>query len=277
MQLKADLHTHTTCSDGQKSPRKLVELAKEQGITHLSITDHDTVDAYKALDEFNGNRNSDLRIIPGVEVTTMYHGRECHLLVYGDGVFEESVMYQLKKTRSLRVERAEDIRKHLNAMGIPIEMDELRAEAHFGSIGRPHFAQLLVKKGWVGSVQEAFYRYLSDGHVGQFRPNYPDLIEFLVILKPLNVLSILAHPKTRFVEQELKEFKKHGLSGLEVYHPSHSSYVINYLSELSLKLGFVQSGGSDYHGTKPSCTENFGNFVLDESLLMAFLSKLPKN
>lgn len=275
MQIKADLHTHTTCSDGQKSPQKLIAYAKEVGLTHLSITDHDTVEAYNVIEKLD--LSHDLRIIPGVEATTMYQGKECHLLVYGQGVFEEEINDQLKKTRTLRVQRAEAIRKHLNAMGIPIDMDELRAEAHFGSIGRPHFAQLLVKKGWVGSVQEAFYRYLSDVHVGQFRPEYPDLIDFLLILKPLNVLSFLAHPKTRFVEQELKEFKKYGLSGIEVFHPSHSSYVINYLSQIALKLGFSQSGGSDYHGTKDSCTQNFGNFFLEESLLHAFLSKMPKN
>jgi len=275
MHIKADLHTHTTCSDGQKSPQKLIEYAKEVGLTHLSITDHDTVDAYKVVKDLE--LDNGLRIIPGVEVTTMYQGKECHLLVYGEGVFHKSVSEQLKKTKLLRVQRAEAIIVHLSAMGIPIEMDELRAEAHFGSIGRPHFAQLLVKKGWVGSVQEAFYRYLSDNHVGQFRPNYPDLFDFLVILGPLNVLSFLAHPKTRFVEQELSVFKKHGLSGIEVYHPSHSAYVIKYLSDMALRLGFAQSGGSDYHGIKSSCTENFGNFVLEEAVMMAFLSKLPKN
>lgn len=275
MQIKADLHTHTTCSDGIKSPQKLIELALEKGLTHLSITDHDTVDAYKVLDDVTFKEN--LRIIPGVEATTMYQGKECHLLVYGNGVFTKHVSDQLYKTRSLRIERAEAIRIHLSSMGIPLEMDELRAEAHFGSIGRPHFAQLLVKKGWVGSVQEAFYRYLSDNHIGQFRPNYPELLDFLAILKPLNVLSFLAHPKTRFVEQELREFKQHGLSGIEVYHPSHSSFVIDYLSTISLKLGLAQSGGSDFHGTKTSCTENFGSFVLEEPVLMAFLSQLPKN
>lgn len=269
MQLYADLHTHTTSSDGILSPSELCVKAKTEGVSVLSITDHDSVSAYEELHE----NDADLFLIHGIEATTQYLGKECHLLLYGSEVLSSTVRNVMLNTKELRKNRALDIIDYLAEQGIEISFNEVHAEADFGIIGRPHFARLLIKKGWVSSMNEAFFRYLSDKHVGSLMPAYPSLEEVLQITKNSNIVAALAHPGTRFSLQELEKFKEHGLRGIEVLHPSHSLHIQAYLEDLALRLGLIITGGSDYHGTKPSCTENFGKFGLSKDQFLAFKSE----
>lgn len=174
----------------------------------------------------------------------------------------------------MRIGRAQAILDHLAKQGIEIDLDEVRAEAHFGSIGRPHIASILIKKQWVHTFQEAFNRYLSDLHLGDFRPAYPALEEVLALAEPLRFCPVLAHPGTRFTIQELAQFKQQGLKGLEVLHPSHGHRVQQLLADYCQELGFLATGGSDFHGTKATDSENFGTFTLSEELTVAFLAGL---
>lgn len=268
----ADLHTHSRCSDGKLKPIELVLKAYGLGINRLSITDHDSTQAYEELKQ--EILPDAISLISGVECTTKYLGRECHLLLYGKGIFQQDVQHLFSKTRSMRVERAKAIITHLAAQGMEMQLDEVRAAAHFGIIGRPHIAQVMVQKGWVGSIQEAFYRYLSDKKVGDFRPEYPELRQVLDFIANKPIASLIAHPQSRFSIQEVRIFKDWGLNGLEVIHPSHSERIQELLKAQCVQLGFMQSGGSDYHGTKEACENNFGHFTLDQPTWEAFQAGL---
>lgn len=271
MPVFADLHTHTTSSDGILKPVELIQKAIQSSLDSLCITDHDSVAAYAKLGE--SELSLGLKLICGVEATTQYLGKECHLLLYGTAVLGEQVGALFKRTRELRKSRAQDILVYLQSKGVEMSLDEVNAEANFGILGRPHFASLLVKKGWVSTINEAFIRYLSDQYVGDLMPAYPSLEEVLNLAKENQLIASLAHPGTRFTTQEIQQLKDQGLRAVEAIHPSHSSHVQYYLTDMALRCGILTTGGSDFHGTKPSCSENFGKFGLDSGQYFAFKSE----
>lgn len=246
-----DLHVHSTASDGTFSPSELVYLAKKEGILALAITDHDTIAGLKegyftALEE-------KLPFLCGVEISVKFEGPgHFHLLGYFLTPELEELERILEKLKKARKERNIKMIEKLRSLKIDITLDELTENAK-GEIGRPHIANLLVKKGVVKSFEEAFEKYLKKGapaYVPKALLSPKEAIE--VILKAKGI-PVMAHPFTlKLNPLELKEYLKKlkdvGLKGIETYYTEHSSEYTQFLIECAKKLGFLITGGSDFHG-----------------------------
>ncbi|ABZ83053.1 conserved domain protein [Heliomicrobium modesticaldum Ice1] len=254
---KMDLHSHSTASDGSLTPRELVALAKREGVGLMALTDHDTVDgvaeARKAGEELG------VQILNGVELSVDHEHREMHLLGYridpGNPVLQEG----LRRLIHYREERNPKIIERLRSMGIPITMEEVTQEAGSTVIGRPHFGRVLVKKGVVASVDEAFARYLGSGKPAYVPKERLLPEEGIALLRRAGGIPVLAHP-IFLAEQSysellplLQRLKAAGLMGIEAYYPEHSVHDIRKFVRLAEETGLYVTGGSDFHGGgKPS-------------------------
>jgi len=252
-----DLHTHTNRSDGTDSPEALVLAAKAAGLRALAITDHDTFDGYYAA--FEAARDAKLELVCGIEISTRHHGRSVHLLGYFlDQEPAKPFLDWLYLVQKARKERNRQMAKKLQALDLDICLEE--AESLGRSVtGRLHFARALVSKEIVGSVQEAFDRYLTEGAPGYVQMDEPALTESIAMVREAGALPAVAHPVRMgyqaLVEeaQMLRQMRAAGLLGLEVYHSDHNGPVAARYLGLARKYGFCVTGGSDYHGlAKPN-------------------------
>ena len=247
MSSKADLHIHTTCSDGRMAPEDVVMVAAARNLKACSITDHDTIEGYvqakKRADEL------EIELIPGVEITSAFEDREAHILAYYFDVESPQLNKMLIRQKVSRRERIKGIINTLISNGIDIDYDEVRAVANGANIGRPHVANVLVRKGYVGNYFEAFSRYLSSDRLGEIEQSYPSYQDVIKIVKEAGGACILAHPGKLYSQQELQLFISSGIDGLECIHPSHNFTLQKMLTELVTKNALLLTGGSDFHGT----------------------------
>ncbi len=242
----ADLHIHTTVSDGCLSPAEAVRLAKDINLQALSITDHDTMGGVpEAVAE--GEKLS-IKVIPGVEMSTEYKHKEIHILGYFVDSRDENFQTLLELLRKSRQKRVRNIIKKLNGLGCRLEMEEVTNLAREGSVGRPHIARVLAQKGYVSSVKDAFEKL-----IGQNAPAYVERYKLLpkeviqLVLKAGGV-PVLAHPGLIKDETLINEIIDQGLMGLEVYHPEHSPEETQKFQILAFKNKLLITGGSDCHG-----------------------------
>jgi len=244
-----DLHLHTTASDGRLSPAELVDRASRAGLTVMSVTDHDTVQAVDETTVEAGTRG--IRVIPGVEITAVDDGRDVHMLAYFVDHHDEALLRFLTRQRGLREERAREIGRRLAALGVPIDMDVLleHARATPGtSIARPWLARELVRAGHVASVQEAFDRWLAQGQpafVPRIGHSPFDIIE---IAHASGGIVSFAHPGVTKKDGLLAPLAEAGLDAVEVYHSDHPAEACEHYGRLAGTLGLAASGGSDFHG-----------------------------
>jgi hypothetical protein len=244
---RVDLHTHTTASDGTLSPRELVLTAVEHGVTVLAVTDHDSTDGLaEAMAE--AAKHPPLTIVPGLEINCDVEGAEIHVLGYF--VTYDAPWFQefLREQRAERVSRVHRIAERLGELGMPIDPAEVLALAGEGAPGRPHVAQVMVKRGYVKSVREAFDKYLrSDGpaNVPRRRLTPADAVR---VIRRAGGVPVLAHPGLADRDELIPELVAAGLMGIEVYYAEHSAaQVAAYLAQCR-RFGLVATGGSDYHG-----------------------------
>jgi 3',5'-nucleoside bisphosphate phosphatase len=252
-----DLHAHTTASDGSLTPTELVALAKETGLSALGVTDHDTVDGL--AEATAAAREAGLTLVPGVELSVDYPHGQFHLLGYFVDFTHPPLLERLQYLRDYRSRRNEKMVELMQQAGLPITMADLEREAGGDVIGRPHMALAMVRKGIVSSTQEAFDRYLADGrpyHLPKVRLQPPEAIE---LLHGAGAVTVLAHPKYLKIDDptmlraELARFKEMGLDGIEVFYSQYTEAETVLYQQLARDLGFVVSGGSDFHGaSKPT-------------------------
>ncbi len=260
-----DLHTHSTASDGTLSPEKLVSLAKELGIEALALTDHDTTEglkpAYKTAQEL------ELPFLCGVEISIKYDNPgHFHLLAYFLTPEIPELQKTLKVLQDARNRRNEKMVEKLQEIGISITMEELREIAK-GEIGRPHIANLLVKKGVVKNFQEAFDKFLKKGAPAYVPKALLSAEEAIKLVIKAKGVPVLAHPislKLNYYDLKnyLKKLKEIGLMGIEAYYTEHTREFTEVLLEYAKKFGFLVTGGSDFHGeNKPDIKlgKGFGN------------------
>jgi predicted metal-dependent phosphoesterase TrpH len=257
-----DLHAHTTASDGTLSPIELVRLAKRQGLSVLAVTDHDTLAGIpEALGE--GERVG-LQIVPGVEVTTYVGDLEIHLLGHFVDPDDSGLADFLAPSRADRVERIRRMIDKLWALGLPLDLEEVLAEATGSSVGRPHLAQVMVKRGYVASVQEAFDRYLATGRAAHVERAGTPASEAIAALKRAGGVPSLAHPGVYGRDEMISQLVEQGLMGLEVQHPDHDGDATFRYERLRLKYGLLAVAGSDYHGTPGLRESSLGRPSLSE-------------
>ncbi|NHJ14336.1 MAG: PHP domain-containing protein [Candidatus Thorarchaeota archaeon] len=250
---RADLHTHSTFSDGTNTPAQLVKLADEMELGGIALTDHDSVNG---LDEFmNAEASEELIRIPGVELSSEHQGREVHVLGYF--VLAESTTLQgkLAYLRGLRQVRFPKMIEKLRDLGIEIDQEEIdEALNGVDTPGRPHLASLLKNKGVVDSTREAFSKYLGEGKPAYVKKERLSTIEAIEFLSEEGAVPVIAHPLTAGfpnLRRFLVEMKKAGLRGVESeynYAPLKISASSDSVIEASRGLDLVHTGGSDYHG-----------------------------
>lgn len=246
---RIDLHTHTHFSDGTLSPEALVAFAIERGLSALSITDHDSIDA---LDPARAAAGNGLELVPGIELSSNRDGLELHILGYYLDPTHEGLRVRLLEFRTERMNRALEMVERLRSLGAPIDADEVVAHAGPGVIGRPHVASALLRAGHVDSIDDAFRRYLSrDGQAFVPRPSF--LAEdAIALIHAAGGVSVIAHPGAALSDGVIEALRDAGLQGLEVWHPQHGVAAVRRYRALADRLGMLQTGGSDYHGAHRS-------------------------
>jgi 3',5'-nucleoside bisphosphate phosphatase len=245
-----DLHTHTTESDGSSTPAELVREAVESGLTALAITDHDTLAGYQAA--LGPAGEGGLELVCGIELSTKFLRRSVHLLGYflKAGPSSEFRAW-LREMQESRRDRNIRLAARLRSLGMDIDLSEVEAKGR-GMTGRPHFARVMVEKGYVADARQAFNEFLDESARGYVERREPQLGEGIQRIRAAGGLPALPHP-TRLAEPEgldgiLPQLVEMGLAGLEAYHSDHSPEQTDALLGLALRHGLAVTGGSDFHG-----------------------------
>lgn len=269
-----DLHTHSTASDGTDSPAMLAHLVADAGLAGFALTDHDTTDgiaeAAEAAEELG------LFFLPGIELSASLSsvlpndlvddtglpsggGRgNLHVLGYGIDPGATAIQRLQDDQRQARAERNPQVIDKLNELGVRIDYEEvlaLASEQGAATVGRPHIAQVLLNKGYVKSIHDAFQRYIGiegEAHVRRDGLTAQDAIE---AINASGGAAVIAHPvqmrqTPEVVEHVLTRLKDQGLSGVETRHPDHLPRDVAMLTQITERLDLVTTGGSDYHGDR---------------------------
>jgi len=245
-----DLHTHSNISDGSCSPEELVRHAKEVGLSAIAITDHDSIDGVtRAIEE---GIKTNVEVIPGVEIGVDYTP-EMHILGYFSKDNYKNIDAILLQTRKSRDERNPKMVNRLRELGFDITMEEVVKEAAGQIIARPHFAAVMVKKGYAGSIKEAFEKYLSPGKPGYVKKDKITPEKCIEEITKAGGIPVLAHPihlkkSADELDMLVKDLIASGLKGIEVYYVDNTPDFTHETLEIAEKYNLLITGGSDFHG-----------------------------
>lgn len=243
---EADLHCHTTASDGLLTPWELVKVASECGLQAIGITDHDTTSAWDEAEKAGIHYGVD--ILRGVELNTDCMGTEVHILGYEMDPNTLVLQEKLRVLRDARYQRVFTILEKLQSLGIDIQKAEIQKTALGESVGRPHIAQALMNKGIVKTIKEAFDRHIGLG-APAYVPRYklsPE--EGIALVQAAGGVAVLAHPGIHGLWKDIPQWVESGLQGIEVTHSEHSPEDEQQSRELAERYNLIMTGGSDYHG-----------------------------
>jgi predicted metal-dependent phosphoesterase TrpH len=246
MTFRADLHCHSTCSDGALNPHELVDLAIKKGLQGLSITDHDAFDAYPEVLTYAAQNN--LAMVTGVEFSASMNGKSVHILGYGFDPENHELKAFSERHRERRVARNRELLERLKTEGISIDEDELYTSSPSRMIGRPHIALLMVKKGHVKDMRTAFKKYLGDGAKCYVPGPLFTLEETLDHIRHAGGKPVLAHPHLYDGKKFVKKVLEKGFWGMECSYGSLSILQNAPWHTLAAELGLHKTAGSDYHG-----------------------------
>ena len=243
--LFVDLHTHSTASDGSRSPTDVVRAAKRASLSAIALTDHDTVAGLVEARALGAELG--VRVVNGVELSAVEGETETHLL--GLHLRDTSVLERgLAQLREMRGRRAARIVDLLQSQGVQVTLDDVLLQAGSGAIGRPHVARALVADGWAADVRDAFDRYLGAGRPAYVAKDQLGMREAIAMVHAAGGLAVLAHPGSGGTRERVDALAALGLDGVEVRHPSHSPQDTARLRAIVDQLGLIPSGGSDWHG-----------------------------
>ncbi|HWI54590.1 MAG TPA: PHP domain-containing protein [Desulfobacteria bacterium] len=271
-----DLHVHSTASDGTMTPRELVFHAAARGLKAVALTDHDTVDGIAEAEA--AGREAGIEVIPGVEIGVDYFG-EMHILGYFINYSDPVLVEGLKKARSYRDERNPKMVEKLRELGFDVTMEEITDASEGKVIGRPHFAAVLVKKGYVRDTAEAFERYLGAGKAAYVKKDRLTPRQGIELIASSGGVPVLAHPKYlrigdgQDLDGLVKELVSYGLRGMEVYYSEHSPEETGRFYKVAADNNLIITGGTDFHGShKPEIEigRGKGNLEVSYDLLKQF-------
>jgi predicted metal-dependent phosphoesterase TrpH len=264
--MAVDLHLHTTHSDGSFAPKDLVDLVRHYNVDVMAVTDHDDISGVQEAQA--RGKEVGVRVIAGIELSIDYplQGRaHLHLLGLMLDIENPDLLARLHYLREARRARAKEIVERLQKMNIDVHYDELEQIVSGESIGRPHIAHLLVKKGVVTQVSEAFEKYLGRNAPAFVAKKKMTLAEAIDLVHKAKGLAILAHPISLFAKnfdelaRYLDHFRELGLDGLEAYYSYHPAELTRFLLDYAKKNRMAVSGGSDFHGeAKPDIKPAIG-------------------
>jgi 3',5'-nucleoside bisphosphate phosphatase len=259
---KADLHMHTTYSDGTLSTAELLKRAKEVGLTTVSITDHDNVGAIS--EALVIGKDIGLEVIAGVELSASVDERDIHILGYFLNHTNQSLLEYLSFFRVERLRRAERIVGRLNDLKIPLTIESVLEQAGIGSVGRPHIANALLEEGLTGTYHEAFSRYIGYGKPAYEKKYQVSPQAAIELISSAGGVSFIAHPGNSIDDNVMVELINAGVDGIEVIHPSHSPERVAHYSGIVSEYFLLASGGSDFHGGKKNDHDTFGKYYISE-------------
>jgi predicted metal-dependent phosphoesterase TrpH len=244
-----DLHTHSTASDGTLPPERVIEAAARCGLAALALTDHDTIDGVRAARQAAERVGGGIRVIAGVELSAFDEEREVHVLALHLSHLDvlEKRLAELRASRHIR---AGKIVEKLNALGIPLTLDEVLLQANGGAVGRPHVARALIARGFVPDFRGAFMTYLGNNGSAFVAKDRLSIQDAIAIAHEAGAIAVWAHPSEGGRRERLEPLVAAGLDGVEIRHPSHSGEDMKRLQALTDFFGLVPSGGSDWHGAE---------------------------
>ena len=243
----ADLHLHSSCSDGLHSPAEVVGRAARAGVGAISITDHDTTAGTEEAS--HAAEGLGVEFISGVELSASSRGRVVHVLGYFVAPDADSLCAHRLELRALRKNRIAHILERLRSLGVAIGLDTVESIAGDAMPGRPHVARALVALGHAGSSAEAFRKWLRDDGPASVPFDAPDVAVVVERVHAAGGVAVIAHPSSsRASDDEVTAFREIGLDGIETSHPEQSGRERRRWSALARRLAMVESGGSDDHG-----------------------------
>lgn len=237
-----DLHLHTTKSDGVWTPARLFDEVRARGLDLFSVTDHDCIDAYPVPADLRE------RHIAGLEVDSVHRGHTVHILAYGIEEKDSPLLRALSAQRIDRRRRMQSMVDRLNDLGIDIHIDHVVAQTNGNvSLGRPHLARALLARGQVGTLQEAFDRYIADNGEGYVSLRRLSAEQIIKLTHQSKGVAVVAHPMRLHESAHLEELVSLGADGIEVIHPTANADDEAMLRELATRRGLLVSGGTDFH------------------------------
>ena len=280
--MKVDLHIHSTASDGSLSPAEILTLAQDLKLGAVAITDHDTIDGSKGAIAFGIPPS--IQFLTGVEISaspppSFPCSGSFHILGYAINLDDPTLNDTLSLLQESRKNRNPKILTLLSKMSIRLTLEEIRTGVGECQMGRPHIAQMMVKRGYVRSIDEAFDKYLGRGkpaYVDKYRIDCAQAIEIII---NAGGIPVLAHPILLQMEHEKSledlviTLKQMGLKGIEVYYPEHTSALVSNYTEIANRHNLLMTGGTDFHGAiKPEIKMGSGRG--DLSIPYALYEKL---
>lgn len=270
--MPADLHIHSNLSDGTDSPGKIVEMAKEAGLTIISISDHDNV--FGAKEAIDKGLEIGIDVVSGIEFTTEMPNTEVHILGYFFDPANPILLETLEKLQKSRKERIFKIIEKLQAIGLKISPEDVFAYSKDGAPGRPHVARALLDKGYISNLKEAFIRYIGfkgPAYVSHYKLSPQEAIG---LIKSVGGVSVCAHPGVYYNDDFIPMLVENGLGGIEVFYPSHKPEQIEKYKNLAYKYGLAITGGSDYHGLNSQKEVKLGDMAIPDGLVEKLKAKI---
>ncbi|WZL74906.1 PHP domain-containing protein [Clostridiaceae bacterium 35-E11] len=261
-----DMHVHTSASDGIFSPREIVDWGVKLGMKAIAITDHDTIDGVKEAIEIS-KKYSDFMMIPGIEFSTFYNDIEVHVLGYFIDFANNIIVEITNKIKEQRLERSKKIIQRLRNLQYDVDFAEVCEQSNKGAIGRPHIARILVSKGYVASIEEAFEKLLGRGkpaYAERFKLNVEEAIK---IIREAKGIPVLAHPGLIDKTINIETLIHKGFKGIEVFHTKHSTEDSKKYLDLAKKFHLFVTGGSDYHDILINGVPSIGSVGISYELM----------
>jgi len=272
---EADLHCHTTASDGLLSPTELVQLAAKLGLKGIGITDHDTIQGWKEAEQAGADYK--IQILKGIELNTNWYGKEVHILGYEPDSSSNYLTDKLSVLRNARESRMEEILDRFMDLGINISVTEVQQFAQGESIGRPHIAQVLIERGFVRNIREGFDRYIGIG-APAYVPSYKlTPVEGIHLIREAHGVAVLAHPGVHRLDEEIPAWVKVGLQGIEVFHSEHNKEDERRYLEIAHEYRLLTTGGSDFHGEARKPGVNLGGWGVSLNVIQQILDLAQHN
>lgn len=255
----ADLHIHTTASDGRWTIPEILSRAAEKNMSAIAITDHDTVYGLEEL--FALQTPFSVEIIPGIEFNTDIDNLEIHILGYYIDIRHKTLRKTLLDLRNGRKARVGEMVSKLNKLGYTLELaDIINLAGESKALGRPHVAAALIKKGYFSTFDDALHSLLAKGgpaYVPHYKLSPLDVID---IILEAGGIPVLAHPGLIGNDYYVRTLVARGLKGLEAYHPKHNKAMTNHYNQIARNYNLLITGGSDFHGIPGRFPEDLGEF-----------------
>jgi predicted metal-dependent phosphoesterase TrpH len=260
MEGRADLHMHTTYSDGTLNVQELVGRAKKAGLAIISITDHDNTGAIDEAMEIG--KRVGVEVVTGVELSATVEEQDVHILGYFFNHKDERLQEHLEFFRGERMRRAERIVGKLHTLNVPLRLESVLERAGTGSVGRPHIAGALLDEGLTETYHEAFLKYIGFGKPAYEKKYQVSPQEAIELISAAGGLSFVAHPGNNLDERVLMGLIRDGVDGIEVVHPSHTMERVNHYNGIVNEYFLLASGGSDFHGGKRNDLDTLGRYYI---------------